>query len=128
MLDRHIAKILYITGFVTITPLLQFFAPVMNLQLSNLSVSDATGMLFAQHWGLMAACFGGLLMYAANRPAVRRPIMLAALVEKLGLVVLIVLGWNAPQLAGLHLAAFFDGACVLIFAAYLAQSSTSHAA
>ncbi len=123
MLDRYIAKILYITGFVTITPLLQFLAPTMNLQLSNLTVGDATGMLFAQHWGLMAACFGALLMFAASRPAVRRPIMLAALVEKLGLVVLVVLGWNTPQLAGLHLAAFFDGACVLIYAAYLLQSN-----
>lgn len=122
MLERHIAKVLYVTGFVTLTPLLQFFAPVINLQLSGLTVGDATGMLFAQHWGLMAACFGSLLIYAASRPALRRPVMLAALVEKLGLVVLIVMGWNTPQLAGLHVAAFFDGACVLIYAAYLAMS------
>lgn len=119
MLERHIAKVLYVTGFVTLTPLLQYFAPVMNLQLSNLTVGDATGILFAQHWGLMAACFGALLIYAARQPALRRPVMAAALAEKLGLVILIALGWSNPQLAGLHVAAFFDGACVLIYGAYL---------
>lgn len=119
MLERYFDKILYVTGAVTVTPLLQYFLPTLNLGLSGLSVGDETGMLFARHWGLMAACFGALLIFAAARPAVRRPIVLAAMVEKLGLVALIVMAWNTPALAGLHVAALFDGACVLLYAAWL---------
>jgi hypothetical protein len=119
MLERHFDKILYVTGAVTVTPLLQFFLPTLNLGLSGLVVGDDTGMLFARHWGLMAACFGALLIYAAARPAVRKPIVMAAMVEKLGLVALIAMAWNSPALAGLHVAAMFDGACVLLYGAYL---------
>lgn len=119
MIERHIGKILVVTGAVTLTPLLQFFLPALNLSLSGLVVADETGLLFARHWGLMAACFGALLMFAAAHPAVRKPIIIAALVEKLGLVSLIVMAWNNPALAGLHLAALFDGACVLLYGAYL---------
>jgi hypothetical protein len=119
MLERHFDKILYVTGAVTLTPLLQYFLPTMNLGLSGLTVSDETGMLFARHWGLMAACFGALLIFAAARPAFRQPIVMAVMVEKLGLVTLIVMAWNTPSLAGLHLAALFDGACVLLYGAYL---------
>jgi hypothetical protein len=122
MLERHFDKILYVTGLVTVTQLLQYFLPTLNLGLSGLVVGDETGMLFARHWGLMAACFGVLLIFAAARPAVRRPILLAAMVEKLGLVALIVMAWNTPALAGLHVAALFDGACVVLYAAYLYRS------
>ena len=121
MLQRHFDKILYVTGVVTLTPLLQYFLPTLNLGLSGLVVGDDTGMLFARHWGLMAACFGALLIFAGARPNFRKPIVLAALVEKLGLVALIVLAWNNPALAGLHVAALFDGACVLLYGAYLYQ-------
>lgn len=119
MIERHFDKILYVTGVVTITPLLQFFLPTLNLGLSGLVVGDETGMLFARHWGLMAACFGALLLLAGARPAIRKPIVLAAMVEKLGLVTLIAMAWNTPALAGLHVAALFDGACVLLYGAYL---------
>lgn len=118
-MERHFDKILYLTGLVTFTPLLQYFLPTVNLGLSGLVVGDEVGLLFARHWGLLAACFGALLVYAGARPAVRRPIVLAALVEKLGLVALILMAWNAPALAGLHVAALFDGLCVLLYGAYL---------
>ena len=119
MLERHFNKILYVTGAVTFTPLLQYFLPALNLGLSGLVVGDETGMLFARHWGLMAACFGALLIFAAARPAYRKPIVLAAMVEKLGLISLIVLAWNTPALAGLQVTALFDGVCVVLYGAYL---------
>ncbi len=119
MLERHFSKILILTGLVTMTPLVQYLLPQFNLRLSGLAVQDETGLLFAQHWGLMAACFGALLIYAAIHAAHRRPIVMAAMVEKAGLVALIALGWNSAALAGLHLAAWFDGTCVVLYGAYL---------
>lgn len=68
--------------------------PTLNLGLSGLVVGDNTGLLFARHWGLMAACFGALLIFAGARPNFRKPIVLAVLVEKLGLVARIAPTWD----------------------------------
>lgn len=122
MLERHFTKILFFTGLVTISPVLMFLLPSFYLSANQLAVVDGTGLLFARHWGLMAACFGSLLIFAAMRPAYRTPIVLAVTVEKAGLVFLMAMGWNDPALAGLHLAAVFDSACVLLYSAYLLRN------
>jgi hypothetical protein len=119
MIQKYFTQILYITGFITMVPLLQFFAPGVILPLSALQVGDPAGMFHAQHWGLMAFCFGGLLVYAASHPIHRRPIVLAAALEKLGLVALVTMGWNNPALQGLHPVLVIDGLCVVLYSIYL---------
>ena len=120
MIQHHFTKVLYATGLVTMTPLLQFFFPAQVLGLSMLQVGDAAGMLHAQHWGLLAFCFGAQLVYAARNPLVRKPVVLAAGLEKLGLCALVLLGWNNPALQGLHPVLFIDGLCVILYAWWLA--------
>jgi hypothetical protein len=56
-------------------------------------------------WSLTVFCSGALLLHAACHPAVRRPLVYAAAIEKLGLVVMVLLAWNDPALAGMHGAA-----------------------
>jgi pimeloyl-ACP methyl ester carboxylesterase len=120
MLDNQIARILAVSGAVTMLPVLQFFAPVQFLEHSSgIVIADDAGLLFARHWGLLAFSMGALLVYAARHPEARKPIVLAAAVEKLGLVVAIALAWGNPAMQGLHLAAIFDGACVLLYATWL---------
>jgi choline-glycine betaine transporter len=113
------AWLLRLTGVVTMLPLLQFVAPEPVLQAQRLAVTGDAALLFARHWGLMAAVVGALLVAAAARPPLRRPVLWAALVEKAGLVALIVTGGAALQ--PLWPAAGFDGACVLLYALCLAQ-------
>ena len=116
----HISLILTITGIVTGLVVLQFFVPKPVLRLlSKLTIEDEAGLFFARHWGLLAFVIGGLLVYAADHAEARTPIMLAAAVEKAGLVALVLLQWNKPFTKGLRLAAVFDGICVLVYAAYL---------
>ncbi len=116
----HISLILTITGIVTGLVVLQFFFPKPVLRLlSKLTIEDEAGLFFARHWGLLAFVIGGLLVYAADHAEARTPIMLAAAVEKAGLVALVLLQWNKPFTKGLRLAAVFDGICVLVYAAYL---------
>lgn len=117
---EHISIILTVTGIVTGLVVLQYFfpRPVLRL-LSKLSIEDEAGLFFARHWGLLAFVVGGLLVYAADHPEARAAIMLAAAVEKAGLVALVGLQWNRPFTKGLRLAAAFDAACVLVYAAYL---------
>ena len=116
MIAKYFTPILYVTGLITMVPLAQFFAPAAVLSISGLQTGDAVGLLHAQHWGLLAFSIGALLVYAARHPKVRRPIVLAAGVEKLGLCALVALGWSNPALQGLHPVLFIDGLCVLLYA------------
>lgn len=122
MVVKHIKVILILTGLITMLPVLQFFAPELMLQQQSLYVSDAAGMLFARHWGLVVFCIGALLVYAGKDPLARRPIIAAGLVQKLGLVVLLMMDWSNPALQGLHIVAVFDAICVALYAAYLLGS------
>lgn len=119
MIEKNIKKILLATGLITMLPALQFFAPDWMLQQQALTVSDDAGRLFAQHWGLVVFCIGALLVYAATNTPARRPIVLAGLIQKLGLVSLLVMNWSNPALRGLHAVAVFDAICVVLYAVYL---------
>ncbi len=119
MLASKIAFVLLVTGIVTALPLLQFVAPGPALRLLyKLDLRDEAALLFARHWGLLAATMGGLLIYAAGHPAVRAPIVLAAMLEKAGLVGCISAGWNQPHTRGLRLVFAFDLACVALYGAW----------
>ncbi len=116
----HISAILTVTGIVTALVVLQFFLPVQVLRLlSKITIDDEAGLFFARHWGLLAFAIGALLVYAADHAEARQAIMLAAAVEKAGLVGLVVLHAGKPYTRGLRLAAVFDGVCVLIYGVYL---------
>ena len=119
MIEKHIKLILLVTGLVTMLPVVQFFAPELMLQQQSLTVSDDAGRLFAQHWGLVVFCIGALLVYAATHPEARQSIVSAGLIQKLGLVVLLLMNWSNPALQGLHLVAVFDALCVVLYAIYL---------
>jgi hypothetical protein len=120
MLAEHFAAVLWVTGAITTTPLLQFLAPRQVLaRLYRIELTDEAGLLFARHWGLLAAAFGGLLMFAAAHPAVRPAVVTAALIEKAGIVVSFVLVRHRPFARGLRLVVVFDAACVLVYAAWL---------
>ena len=119
MSEKLIKIILIVTGLITMLPVLQFFAPEWMLQQQALAVSDDVGRLFAQHWGLVVFCIGALLVYAATHPVARRPIVTANLIQKLGLVLLLLMNWSNPALQGLHIVAVFDAICVVLYAVYL---------
>jgi hypothetical protein len=120
MLLDHFTAVLWVTGAVTVLPVLQFLAPRRVLALVyRIEILDEAGVFFARHWGLLAASIGGLLMFAAAHPEVRPAVVTAALVEKAGIVIAFVLARRQPFARGLRLAAGFDTACVLLYATWL---------
>ena len=120
MLAPYMPVILIVTGVVTALPVLVFVAPARALRLLfKLDLRDEAGLMFAQHWGLLAATMGGLLIYAAGDPEVRAVIVLAAMLEKAGLVGCIAAGWKKPHTRGLRLVFAFDLACTALYAAWL---------
>lgn len=125
MVVKHFTKILYITGILTMLPIAMFFLPWATMGMLGMSAGKEAGIAFAKHWGLMAFCFGALLVYAASHVEIRRPVVIAAAVEKLGLCVIVVMGWNEPALQAFRPALFADGAMVLLFGVYLLSGASS---
>ena len=120
MITQHISTILWITGIVTMLPILQLFFPATFLKILNQTeIRDELGMMFARHWGALVFVLGGLLVYAASHPELRGPIIAAALIEKAALVLLIIINLRQPFCKGFVLTAVFDGACCVIYALYL---------
>ena len=120
MITQHISTILWITGLVTMLPLLQLFFPATFLKIFNQTeIRDDVGMMFARHWGVLVFVLGGMLVYAASHPEIRNPIIAAALIEKAVLVLLIISNLRQPFGKGFIMTALFDGACCVIYALYL---------
>ena len=121
MITQHISSILWITGIVTMLPLLQLFFPATFLKIFNQTeIRDDVGMMFARHWGALVFVLGGLLVYAASHAEIRGPVIAAALIEKAVLVLLIITNLRQPFGNGFIVTALFDGACCVIYATYLA--------
>lgn len=125
MIDKHFSKILIVTGIITMAPIVMFFFPWAMLSLFGLNVGREAGVPFTKHWGLLAFCFGALLVYSAKHVELRRPIVIAAAIEKIGLCVIIAMAWNEPSLQALRPILFVDGIIVLIYGVWLLSGSSS---
>ena len=119
MIAKYIRIIMLITGVLTMTAGVIYFAPDLGLRLQGVSVTEATGRFFARHWGLSTMAVGALLVYASSRAALRAPALTLATVTKGTFVALLLTQWNDPALAGLRGAFGFDVVCVVLFVAYL---------
>ena len=125
MIDKHFSKILIITGIITMLPIVMFFFPWAMLSFLGLDVGREAGVPFTKHWGLLAFCFGALLVYSAKHVELRRPIVIAAAIEKIGLCVIVAMAWNEPSLQALRPILFVDGLIVLIYCVWLLSGSSS---
>ena len=125
MIDKHFSKILIVTGIITMAPIVMFFFPWAMLSLFGLNVGREAGVPFTKHWGLLAFCFGALLVYSAKHVELRRPIVIAAAIEKIGLCVIVAMAWNEPSLQALRPILFVDGIIVLIYGVWLLSGSSS---
>ena len=125
MIVKHFTKILYISGIISMLPIVMFFLPWTMLNILGLNVGREAGVPFTKHWGLMAFCFGALLVYSASHVEIRRPIVIAAAVEKLGMMVIIAMAWNEASLQALRPLLFIDGIMVALFAVYLLSGASS---
>ena len=128
MIAKHFTKILYVSGIITMLPIVMFFLPWAMLGLVGLDVGREAGVPFTKHWGLMAFCFGALLVYSASHAEIRRPIVIAAAIEKLGMMVIIAMAWNEVSLQALRPLLFINGIMVALFAMYLLSGASSGSA
>ena len=116
MIAAHIELILIVTGAATATMLTQFFAPLPVLRLIySEAPTDRISVALARHWGLLIFCVGALLIYAAFYPSVRAPILVFAIIEKIGLGVCVL----GTSLRGQGIAAVLVAADLLMALIYV---------
>ena len=125
MIVKHFTKILVVTGIITMLPIVMFFLPWAMLNIVGLNVGREAGVPFTKHWGLLAFCFGALLVYSASHVELRRPIVVAAAVEKVGLCVIIAMAWNEPTLQALRPILFVEGIIVVVYGIWLLRGASS---
>ena len=119
MISSNIEWILIVTGLITASMLFQFLAPAQVLRMSYGQVpADSLGLMFARHWGLLVFCIGVLLIIAAYQPAIRVPVIVVALVEKVALGGMI-LGSSLRQRPTAVMIAVTDLVVALIYGLYL---------
>ena len=128
MIVKHFTKILYVSGIITMLPIVMFFLPWAALSIIGLDVGREAGVPFTKHWGLLAFCFGALLVYSASHVEIRRPIVIAAAVEKIGLCVIVAMAWNEPSLKALRPILVVDGIIVLLYGMWLLSGASSSGA
>ncbi|MDD5711199.1 MAG: hypothetical protein PHY31_00410 [Smithellaceae bacterium] len=120
MISEHMALILYVTGVITSSTIIQFFAPKASLRLlNNVELNDEVGLFLARHWGLLVFSIGVLLIYAGYDASARTPILIGAIIEKVGIVSLVLFNRKKPFVKGYILTALFDSCCVIIYLLYL---------
>lgn len=119
VITSNIEPILVVTGVLTALMLAQFIAPEWMIRRAygeTLSGEATTGV--ARHWGLLLFCVGMLLVYSAFHPALRRPTVVIASVEKAGFVAC-VFGTSLRHSRIASLMATGDAAMTLIYVLYL---------
>jgi hypothetical protein len=120
VLSSSIGWILIVSGVVTaaggVGPLV---APALTLRLTfGVDRPDAAAMFFLRHWGVLVLVFGALLVYSANAPSVRFPVLVAAAVEKAAIVAMVFFG-PLKRTPGMTAIAAMDGLFAIVYAVYL---------
>ncbi|MGH6750224.1 MAG: hypothetical protein ACRECI_13020 [Methyloceanibacter sp.] len=120
MIGRYIKPILLVSGVVTASMIVAFFAPGLVLhQLFAEPPADPVSLALMRHWALLVFCFGGLLIYAAYYPGLRKPVLIFTIVEKIALV-LGILFLPLALRSGAYVAAASDATFSALYLLYLA--------
>jgi hypothetical protein len=119
VIGRFIKPILIITGVATASVVVGVFAPAMLLnELFAQAPTDAVSLAVTQHWALLVFCIGALIVYAAYHPELRKPVLVAAIVEKIALV-LGILFFALPLKSGAYAVAASDATFATLYLLYL---------
>ena len=121
MLTSAIGWILVVSGIATAAGGLAAFVfprPVLKFVFGAES-DDGLTMFLIRHWGLLLFVVCALTVYSAYVPVTRVPILTAAVIEKIGIVGLILFG-PVKRTVGMTLVAILDGTLAVVFIAYLA--------
>ena len=123
ILVDNIRAVMLVSGALTLTMLQAAFAPDAALTSTfGATIDGPPAQVVARNWGVLIALMGGMLVYGAFRPHVRRMALTVAGLSKLAFIAL-VLAHGADFLAHqAGIAIVVDAVMVTLFAAYLAAT------
>jgi hypothetical protein len=75
-------------------------------------------VFFVRHWGVLVFVVGCLIIYCAYAPAIRVPVLIAAVVEKFALGLLVFFG-PVKRTSGMTTSAVVDGVFAILYVLYL---------
>lgn len=119
MIVEYIQPILYVTGGITATTILQFLFPKLQARILKLDLPTHESRFFFAHWGLVVFGIGILLIMAASNEALRIPVLIAATIEKMGLIGMLLINRKQPFTKAMLPALLFDVLCVILYCWYL---------
>ena len=115
MVTSLIEPILIVTGLLTMGAIALFLLPQPGLKLLlGIETTEPGILLLARHWGLLLFLVGALLVYSAFAPAIRVPVMIVAIAEKVVISAQLWFRLN-PRTWLATTAALFDVGCVVLY-------------
>jgi hypothetical protein len=115
LVTAFIEPILIVTGLLTMGAITLFLLPQSGLKLLlDIETTETGILLLTRHWGLLLFLVGGLLVYSAFTPAIRVPVLIVAIAEKVVISAQLGLGLN-PKTRLATLAVLFDTGCVVLY-------------
>jgi len=122
MIAAYIVPILVVSGAFTMGLIALTLAPrAVSHAIFGVEVTDALTIFLARYTGLLVFLFGALIVVSAFHPEIRRPVLIAACIEKLALV-LFVLSRTLRPTPLMIAAAAADSLFVILYLAYLAST------
>jgi hypothetical protein len=117
---RHIHRLMTVSGVLTLTMLYAVVAPDAALRSTfGDSLTGPVADVVVRNWGALVGLVGGMLIYAARRPAVR-PLALTVAAASKATFIALVLSHGALFLSyQAGVAVVVDLLWVLVFSAYL---------
>ncbi len=121
MLVPAIAWILAASGAVTaVGGLAALLFPKQLLQfVFGVKTPEGSLRFFVVHWGMLIFLVGALIAYSAQSATIRTPVLIAAIIEKVLIVALVLFG-PLKRTAPMTVMAASDGAFAVLYVAYFA--------
>ena len=123
-MTTSVGLILLVSGLVTTGGgLAAFLQPRLFLRLGFGDESPTgTAVFFVRHWGILIIAIGVLTVYSAYFPAIRVPVLIAAIVEKFAIGLLVLFG-PLKRTGGMTTISLVDGLFAILYVIYLSAAS-----
>jgi len=119
-LTASIGWILIVSGLLTaLGGLVALVAPKFQLRTTyGVEHPGGAAVFLIQHWGVLILAVGCLIIYSAYDPAIRVPVLIVAIAEK------VAIGWFVffgplPRTTGMTVTAVGDGIFAILYVLYL---------
>ncbi|RBP52833.1 hypothetical protein [Arenicella xantha] len=127
-IEGNIKWIMLVVGLITCSTLLVVISPQAGLMSMfgalPSALDEGVTQILVRNWGALIALVGGMLIYAAFRPALRSFSIVVACISKATFISL-VLGFGGDYWDQALFAIVFDSAAIVIFLMYLFSTDSN---